>query len=91
MHFARQTLTCAPPLLLSGSTPATNSVCNTIFYMHAGCFLDITQRGFQRFNISEIIKGGSLGHGTAVPGDYDIDLVIYSRGMQVPLCDIYLK
>ena len=31
---------------------------------------------------SEIIKGGSLGHGTAVPGHYDIDLVIYSRGGQ---------
>ena len=36
---------------------------------------------FDKFNISEIIKGGSLGHGTAVPGHYDIDLVIYSRGV----------
>ena len=34
---------------------------------------------FKDFNISEIIKAGSLGHGTAVPGKYDIDLVIYSR------------
>ena len=33
------------------------------------------------FNISEIIKAGSLGQGTAVPGHYDIDLVIYSRGI----------
>ena len=37
------------------------------------------QRQFQDFNISEIIKAGSLGQGTAVPGKYDIDLVIYSR------------
>jgi hypothetical protein len=34
---------------------------------------------FTAFNISEIIKAGSLGDGTAVPGDYDIDLVVYSR------------
>ena len=27
-----------------------------------------------------MIKGGSLGHGTAVPGDFDLDLVIYSSG-----------
>ena len=31
-------------------------------------------------NISEIIKGGSLGHGTAVPNNFDLDLVVYSRG-----------
>ena len=29
--------------------------------------------------MSEVIKAGSLGDGTAVPGDYDIDLVVYSR------------
>lgn len=34
---------------------------------------------FKGFNISEIIKAGSLGQGTAVPGHYNIDLVIYSR------------
>ena len=28
--------------------------------------------------ISEVIKAGSLGHGTAVNGEYDLDLVIYS-------------
>lgn len=38
------------------------------------------QTRFQGFKISEIIKAGSLGQGTAVPGHYDIDLVIYSRG-----------
>ena len=27
-----------------------------------------------------IIKGGSLGHGTAVPGEFDLDLVIYTNG-----------
>ena len=40
-------------------------------------FLQINFRGF---NISEVIEAGSLGDGTAVPGHYDIDLVIYSRG-----------
>ena len=39
------------------------------------------QTRFKGFNISEIIKAGSLGHGTAVPGHYNIDLVIYSRGI----------
>ncbi|CAI8023927.1 2'-5'-oligoadenylate synthase 1A [Geodia barretti] len=34
---------------------------------------------FRNFNISEIVKAGSLGHGTVVPGHYDIDLVLYSR------------
>ena len=28
--------------------------------------------------VSEVIKAGSLGHGTAVNGEYDLDLVIYS-------------
>jgi hypothetical protein len=32
-----------------------------------------------RMNVSEIVKGGSLGHGTAVPGKFDLDLVLYSR------------
>ena len=39
-----------------------------------------TEKGF---NIAEIVQSGSLGHGTAIPGKYDIDLVIYSRGMQL--------
>lgn len=34
----------------------------------------------QPIQIDEIIRAGSLGHGTAVPGDFDLDLVIYSRG-----------
>ena len=38
------------------------------------------QTNFEGFNISEVIKAGSLGDGTAVPGHYDLDLVIYSRG-----------
>uniref|UniRef100_A0A1X7V266 2'-5'-oligoadenylate synthetase 1 domain-containing protein n=1 Tax=Amphimedon queenslandica TaxID=400682 RepID=A0A1X7V266_AMPQE len=32
-----------------------------------------------RLTPAEIIKGGSLGHGTAIPGDFDLDLVLYSR------------
>ena len=31
--------------------------------------------------MNEICEGGSLGHGTVVPGHYDIDLVLYSDGM----------
>nr|AGZ60267.1 2',5'-oligoadenylate synthetase [Tedania ignis] len=31
--------------------------------------------------VDEVIKGGSMGHGTTVPGDYDIDIVIYSRSV----------
>ena len=44
------------------------------------------QRAFaQRVGIeaTEVFKGGSLGHGTHVPGHYDIDLVLYSRSKQV--------
>ena len=29
--------------------------------------------------VSEVFKGGSLGHGTQVPQNYDIDLVLYSE------------
>ena len=29
-------------------------------------------------NPVEVIKGGSLGQGTAIPGDFDLDLVIYT-------------
>ena len=31
------------------------------------------------FVISEVIKAGSLGHGTAVQGHFDLDLVVYSE------------
>ncbi len=37
---------------------------------------------FQRkvgLEVTEVFKGGSLGHGTAVEGHFDIDLVLYSR------------
>ena len=29
--------------------------------------------------MTEVFKGGSMGHGTTVPGKFDIDLVLYSR------------
>ena len=35
------------------------------------------------FDATEIIKAGSLGHGTVVPGEFDIDLVLYSRGTYI--------
>ena len=40
---------------------------------------------FNGFNISEIIRGGSLGHGTTVFSSFDIDLVIYSRGNSIAM------
>lgn len=43
----------------------------------------------QPISIGEVIKGGSLGHGTAVPGDFDLDLVIYSAGKAEKRLDIY--
>lgn len=35
---------------------------------------------------NEPIKAGSLGHGTAVPGHYDLDIVVYSEGKQKKRC-----
>eukprot|EP00731_Ephydatia_muelleri_P000640 Em0001g640a len=32
-------------------------------------------------NPVEVIKGGSLGHGTAVPGDFDLDLIVYTNSI----------
>ena len=29
--------------------------------------------------ISEVFKGGSMGKGTTVPGEFDVDLIIFSR------------
>ena len=52
------------------------------------------QREFQQtakgFNISEIVQGGSLGYGTAVPENHDIDLVLYSRGNSSVIVDSYI-
>lgn len=44
-----------------------------------GELVTILEQNFDGFNISEIVKGGSMGHGTAIPGHFDIDLVLYSR------------
>ena len=41
------------------------------------------QQNFSAFNIHNIIKAGSLGHGTGVFGNFDVDLVIYSDGKQL--------
>ena len=30
---------------------------------------------------TEIVMGGSLGHGTALPWKFDADIVIYSEGL----------
>ncbi len=35
--------------------------------------------GDTKIAVDEIIEGGSLGCGTAVPRKFDIDLIIYSR------------
>ena len=42
-----------------------------------------TQQSFRfdgKLTINEIVKAGSMGHGTTVFGDFDVDLVIYSDG-----------
>ena len=31
--------------------------------------------------VTEIVKAGSLGQGTAIPGDFDLDVVLYSQGI----------
>ncbi len=51
-------------------------------YSNFGLF---SQQNVKSFNISEIVKAGSIGHGTTVPGHFDTDLVIYSRGSYVSL------
>ena len=56
-------------------------------YICNNCYI---QTKFTKFNISDIIKGGSLGHGTAVLGHYDIDLVVYSRGEQYDYTEIMM-
>ena len=33
-----------------------------------------------RKTVTEVLKGGSLGHGTTVPGEFDVDLVLLSEG-----------
>lgn len=33
--------------------------------------------------VTEVFKGGSMGQGTTVPGHYDIDLVLYSRSLDI--------
>jgi hypothetical protein len=43
----------------------------------------------ERLQVSEIIKAGSLGSGTAIPGDYDLDLVIYSEGKTIIIIYYY--
>ena len=37
-------------------------------------------------NVSEVVKGGSLGQGIAVPNEFDADLVLYSRGTTPTTC-----
>ena len=41
--------------------------------------------------MSEIIKAGSLGHGTAVRGHYDLDMVIYSDSKVISYLKDYMN
>ena len=34
--------------------------------------------------VNEVFEAGSLGQGTAVRGDFDVDLVIYSTSKRIP-------
>lgn len=53
-----------------------------------------TQQNFLfdgKYTINEIVKAGSMGHGTAVFGDFDVDLVIYSDGNStIPITTIII-
>jgi len=49
-----------------------HAVSNSLFQHYLKSSIGIT--------VNEIVKSGSLGHGTAVPGDFDLDLVLYSQG-----------
>ena len=57
----------------------TPSSTNTYLYPQQGEIKYLEEEKETNFNVSEIVEGGSLGHGTAVLSKYDIDLVIYSR------------
>ena len=48
-------------------------VCQSQEKLHTECGLRPT----------EIVVGGSLGHGTALPWKFDADIVIYSEGMHM--------
>ena len=54
-----------------------------------GLIIIFFQQNFSAFKIHNIIKAGSLGHGTAVFGNFDVDLVIYSDSKQLnEMCTI---
>ena len=36
-------------------------------------------RTISQIAITEVFKGGSMGKGTMIPGDFDVDLIIFSR------------
>ena len=44
--------------------------------------LNLSSYTHPNIRVSEIVKAGSMGHGTIVPGSFDIDLVLYSHGKQ---------
>ncbi len=44
--------------------------------------LNLSSYTHPKIRVSEIVKAGSMGHGTIVPGSFDIDLVLYSHGKQ---------
>ncbi|XP_064392079.1 uncharacterized protein LOC135339747 isoform X1 [Halichondria panicea] len=41
--------------------------------------LNLSSYTHPNIRVSEIVKAGSMGHGTIVPGSFDIDLVLYSH------------
>ena len=56
--------------------------CRNLYnYICSKCSL-ICQAILIQIRVSEIVKAGSMGHGTIVPGSFDIDLVLYSHGKQ---------
>nr|CAC82934.1 putative (2-5)A-2 synthetase [Suberites domuncula] len=50
-----------------------------------GQLVSTLQQDLQRYtgiSVTEVVKAGSMGHGTTVPGNFDIDLVLYSSNVE---------
>ena len=74
----------------SGQSSPEGKLLQDLKYGWAHSDIHTTSHPFQKaftqrvgIEATEVFKGGSLGHGTTVPGHYDIDLVLYSRSKQV--------
>ena len=62
------------------SIPKANTAVDTIVrVLHVSATDHHSNHIGHRALSCEVVKGGSLGHGTSVRDNYDLDLVIYSK------------